>query len=423
MARCARAVGRPGGVASLSLALLSTSLPACRVAGAATGNLDELLAEDHSFRYVARVQTGTRYLVSQLIDPEWLSPDSPLRSDRERPVPNPSRLALQSLLDLGDGGLAPDEHWLHAEQVRQFVRYAVYCPSALARERCQLELAEHAQRLELREPPTPGERAPANAPEISEALAGLVQALDAMVQSRGVVDATTRTDFVAACRLLEGLELDVDGGWRLLKVVSRFGLVSRVSDEELEPLFRLSGKVQRDLVGLALAHGRSDPSARVRAAAWRANYAAYGPDFLLEALAALTLAERGEDGAPLRTPRFGLAPEWRSGEDDVFLAVLGLVGDDGLPAPRGATAAERRSLRFRQLFALVQIAHDFSAYGERSRAAAMLALGNVSGAGVRSLRKEDWERWWDEHRDAEAEAVERAFEAEVRPAEPDDPRP
>lgn len=399
---------RPRGPLAWAALVLAATLTACRSADVATANLDELLDDDDRLRYTGAVQTGWQFFWQGFIPPGWLTEDSPLRSDEVVPIPDPAGMALKNLLALRKGTFSSDR-WLHAEQVRQYVRYAVDCPASLCRERAFLELADHALRLgpleTVREP-----EPPASPAEISEALKGLVQALNAMLEGGGEVSETRRTDFEAACALCERLNLDVDGGWRLLKVVARFGEVSRVPADELQPLFRLSTAVQRDLVGSALARGRHDPHPRVRAAAWRANEAAFGRRFLAEALLAIPLPEMDPDGRRPTTLLFGLEGEWR-GEHEPSLAVLELVREKGLPIPRDLDSLEKMRLRYRELFTLVQIAHDFIAHSDRVRTAAMLTLGRVSGADFTSLRKEDWDVWWEDHRRVEGRRLEEALRA------------
>ena len=169
--------------------------------------------------------------------------------------------------------------------------------------------------------------------------------------------------------------------------------------------------MQRHLVGLALGHGRSDADPLVRAAAWRANHAAFGAAFLIEALAALIMTSRGPDGRPVVTETFRLEGE-SSGDDEVFLAVMELVREEGLPLVPGLSPAQHADLRFRQLFALVQITHDFEAFGERSRSAAMRALAKVSGSDLTSLRKEDWEAWWNGFRTPEVARINELMRSE-----------
>ena len=88
------------------------------------------------------------------------------------------------------------------------------------------------------------------------------------------------------------------------------------------------------------------------------------------------------------------------------------VREEGLPLVPGLSPAQRADLRFRQLFALVQITHDFEAYGERSRSAAMLALAEVSGSDLTSLRKEEWEAWWNDFRTPEVARINELMRSE-----------
>jgi hypothetical protein len=79
-------------------------------------------------------------------------------------------------------------------------------------------------------------------------------------------------------------------------------------------------------------------------------------------------------------------------DEPVFLKVFELVRAHGLPSD--LPGADADALRGSQLFVLLQVAHDFSGYGERSRTSAMQALGVVTGDEKIGLRKEAWEEWW-----------------------------
>ena len=380
-------------------------LGGCLATEVASVNLDQLLTEENRFRYAAKIETGWRYFARQFLDEDWFG-EGVLREAELEPVPDPTGTALVNLLDLDKGAWGVDEAWIHAEQVRQYARYAVFCPSALVRERALLELADHARRLPVAPPePVPPEGAPdasANPAEIRLALEGLVEVLDRVVQT-GAFDATARTDLAASCALLGGLELDIEGGWRLLKVVARFGLVQRVPRGELAPILALSEEVQARLARQALGRGRADPHPRVRAAAVHASLAAYGDDFLLEAL--IDLPTPGAVGATYRLRSPG------PGEEEVLVAVLRAVRQRGLPIPERLNAVEARRLRLRLLFSLVQVAHDYTVYGDRVRAAAMLALSDVSDSGLDTLRESEWSRWWRAFEERERAWLEDAAEA------------
>jgi hypothetical protein len=398
---------------------LLVTLLGCRSAEIASVNLDELMTDEHRFRYSAQIRTGFSSYLEAIIDPSWFEDDSLLAGGKEKPIPNPTQVCLANLLDLRKEGVGLSGPFLEAEQVRQFARYAVFCPSNLGRERAFLELAAHAQRLEIEEVElAPGQAA--NAPELTEGLRGLREVLVRLAGAHGQEDETTRRDFAAACELLGKLELDVEGGRRLLHLIAAFGQLPSLEDEQLGPLLELSTGVQRRVTALALARGRYDPDGRVRAAAYRANYAAYGPAFLEEALRALLPPTFTEQGRVKVTEGFRLLPE-RGEQEDVFLTVFELLRANGLPSIPGSLPSVAIGRRLLQLHVLMQVAHDFSAYPDRVRAEAMATLNDVSGADITSLREEDWGRWWKQYSVLEGERRKRAEAAEAQDDPEEDP--
>lgn len=384
-------------------------LGSCRSAELASANLDELMTPTHTFRYSGRVRTGFDYLLESVIDPDWLNEDSLASRNRVKPIKNPTKLALANLLALRKDSFGMRGTFLDAERVRQYVRYAAFCPSALCRERAFLEMAPHARRLGAEEVVTPQQ--PANEVEVLEGLRGLRGVLVVLATNRGRLDETTRQDFEAACQVLQGLELDLEGGRRLLRIIAAFGQLPGLEVEELGPLVVLSESVQRRVISLALTEGRYDSSGLVRAAALRANHAAFGDAFLDEALIALASRVRTNDeGRLLTTGRFRLVPEGGR-EIEPYVAVFELLQARGLP-PVSGKPSERIDRRLKQLQALMQITHDFSTYPDRTRVLAMQTLSHVSPAGLDSLREEDWAQWWSAYSVTELARLERAQEVE-----------
>jgi hypothetical protein len=279
-------------IAALGLLLAGS----CRTAEVASANLDQLMGEDNSFRYSGNIQSGVDYLLRSVIDTSWFSEDSILNAESIVPIENPTRVALDNLLALREGSLSLSGPFLEAERVRQFTRYAAFCPSALCRERAFLELGPHAARVEVPALVALGPRGAANAVELAEGLRGLRGVLVQLALSGEGVNETTRRDFEAACALLGRLEYDIEGGRRLLRVIAAFGELPSLRERDLEPLLELNLQVQRRVIALALVRGRYDPSGAVRAAAFRANYAAHGAAFLQEALLALVSPRRLDAG-------------------------------------------------------------------------------------------------------------------------------
>ena len=375
-------------LATLGVALAS----GCRAPQLASRNLDELHDAGARHRHVARIQSGWGYFLSRVFDPRILRRAEEREADLEE-VEDPSDVCLTNLLRLSNARSRAGD--VRATLVRHFAWLGVEDPFGLSRERALLELGQLAAEMDLAEPVTEPEAA-ANAPDLSEAIAGLASATRRLLEEGRRAGPTARADFEAACELLGSMDFDLEGGRRLLGVLA--ALVARVPDGValFEPLLRLNAEVQEQLVGLALARSLSDPDPRVRAAAIEANWRAYKERFLAEAVLALDGRPRDETDPP--SP-FALAEVW-PGDEEVFVRVFTLVREHGLPLD-GASPERKLEL----LHVLCQVAVDYTAYGDRSRTAAMLALGAVSGAGISSLRLEDWQEWWRDFAPSELEAL------------------
>ncbi len=378
-----------GGIAGLGLV-------GCSSPGAASQNLDGALRPGGGFAYTSRRVGALEYNLQGLIGESWLRVGAEDGEEGPDPIENPTTDTLGFLVELADA--ESDDPLLLATQVRQFARYAVACPSALARERALLELGSHAKRLGVESPATLVDH-PASAEEVGDQLARVIAAwrgiLDQPPRSESEGDSTAvalEQALADACAQCAVLDFDVSGGWRLVQGVSAMAAQSSRTGRAHEPVRSLELQLQRRLVSLALAHGVRDRSPIARAAAFRSAHAAYGASFLGEALVSLVMPDRDERGSRNLTRAFGLGAQSGVVDEQVFLTVFDLVRRHGLPAAE-STEDEQR-LKASQLFVLVQVAHDFSAYGERARISAMQTLGVVSGADVCALRKEEWESWW-----------------------------
>lgn len=382
----------PGFLSILALGVVA--LGGCRGTGVSSANLDQLLGPDERLQYSARLESGARYLVAQFLDEDWFGGEEGSADRPPEPIPDPSATALKNLLGLRRGQAGFSETWIQAEQVRQYARYAVQCNSALARERSLIELADHARRLGLESRAVQPEVA-ANAIEIRSALSGLVDVLNDIAVARGMND-TRRADLQAACEVISRLTLDVDGGWRLLKILGRFTTLRIVPRRELGPLLDLSEQVQRGLVAQALAHGRTDPVDRVRAQAVISSEAAYGAPFLRECL--LIIAHRRQVGRSYGLPAPG--PE----DPEVCLAIVNLVRVHGLPLDESLSGPEEVAQRRDLLTGLIVLGANTLVYPDRVRTGAMLALdATVEGVSF-GLQSHEWAAWWQEF-DREQQAL------------------
>ncbi|MEL6904955.1 MAG: hypothetical protein AAFP22_06090, partial [Planctomycetota bacterium] len=259
-------------------------LAGCRTTRVAVQNLDAVLSSTDGFRYQGRTTTPLRDLVESGLGVIALPFGGREDDDGLQPIPNPTKLSVDELIRLADstqGGRA----WRENESVRVFARFAVGAPAQLARERALLELVPHARRLGIDAlPPLDEDAVSANAPELLEALDGLVDAARARLSESGAATGTQKADFDAAVGVLERAELDVAGGTRLLRALGPFLRASRLPADARERLEELSTAVQQRLVARALRRGLSDRSALARAAAYRASIELFGDAFAVEAV-------------------------------------------------------------------------------------------------------------------------------------------
>ncbi|MFT5052640.1 MAG: hypothetical protein ACI8QZ_004076 [Chlamydiales bacterium] len=389
---------------ALALALCAAAA-GCRNAAVASANLDALHRADGKYHYKARQLSRMRVFMAQVLLASGMSPEDVLARQKEESIKNPARKTLEGVLVLADG---PDQAvapaGLRVQRVRQFAYLCCEDPSALVRERALIELGPIAAQADLGAP-TPAAAHVANAPELSEAILGLAEVIKPMLASRKTVTATQRVDLEAACGLLAEMDFDVAGAHRILAVTAAV-LDRRDEDGLFAPVAEFSAEVERSMIRQALARSLQDPVAHTRAAAVEANWRAYGDVFLSEAMRAVA------GSAPADDSIFNMAPVW-PGDEDVFLTVFGLIRDHGLPV-----ASDDRAGRLQSLFILSTIAIDYSLFSDRTRNAAMLALGEVSGSGLHSLRLEDWQVWWDDFGVGEQAAL-RELEAERAEAQPE----
>ena len=383
------------------LALAALGVGACQSGKVASANLDSLHDSGGRYHYRARLLSPTRAFFGSFVYGVGLDADSLILKQKEKEVRNPARKTLENLLDLAGDREASAPPSLRAHRVRQYAYLACNDPSALVRERALIELGFVAAAAGLGAPEPPPEQA-ANAAELSEAIAGLAEVVRPLVGSRGPFSETERADLAAACEVLEDMQFDVEGAHRLLAVTAAV-LDHRDADGVFAPVAELSARVERGMIREALTRSLGDEVPRTRAAAFEANWRAYGDPFLREALRALVGAPPAEGAI------FQLRPVW-AGDEEIFISVFQIVREAGLP--QGT-----RSERLEQLYGMTSVAVQYTLFSDRTRNAAMLALSDVSDSGIRSLRLEDWQRWWDDYGEREREAL-RAAEEEAAATPP-----
>ncbi|MEM6672904.1 MAG: hypothetical protein AAF726_08665 [Planctomycetota bacterium] len=398
---------RPLLALALAAALLGS---ACRTTSVATQNLDATLSSGDTFRYQGRTTSVWRETLDYGFDAVRRVIRAADPDDRMRAIANPTKLALENLIDLEDSSEGRAE-WRHGEQVRTFTRYARYAPSQLCRERALLALREHGQRLELTEGHRPNDAA-ANAPELMEALDGLVDAMRGIVARRGRGDETDLADFRAALEVLRTTPVDIQGGSRLLRALSPFMRSGALPRELRDEVDDLSIEVQRKLIPEAIWAGVRDQSELVRAAAFRSGTAIYGDLFRIEAILALAPPSDIRERVREAYRRFDI-PTVAPNLGQVHVAVADDLAENGMPLAARRQTLAGVELRGTIVFVLLRIAASELTFTEPAQHAAMRALGTVSGGELETLRPEEWDDWW--------QVVGPRLEAEIKALEQPEP--
>lgn len=371
--------------------LLAVGLTGCRGTTVSTQNLDAVLSSTDNFRYRGATTNGWKDLMDLGLNSVRSVVSSEQRPQTEQSIPNPTEFAFENLVDLSSSTQGPTI-WRHNEQVRVLTRFAVYAPSKLCRELALRQLAPHAERLELEGAFAPSTR-PASAAELIEAVDGLTDAL--RLASRRRMDATAQADFAAAMTLVEELEVDVQGGARLLRALGPF-LKGRLLPTDLrERVAAYSLQVQRTLVAEAFWRGVRDRSGWVRARALSVGMALHGAPYRIEALLTVIPNEPVQEWILEEYSSFDL-PIQPLGDEEVLIAVTEAFESEGLPLAARRDTTKGLQLRAAIVLGFLQMAVNQTAYPLRAQHAAMDALAALTSGEVVSLRPEVWEDWWYE---------------------------
>lgn len=362
----------------LWLLLITSALPCgCASVGSRTWNLEQLHAEDSSYRYTGALMGDLEFTLRQ----QLLGPSTLFRTGLARkepgPIENPSLETLDALLGLAE--LNSGDRLTRARQIQWFARLSVEDPGTLCRERAFLGLAQAAQALAPIEPeagPKPAEASSQAA--LSSVLGELVRTARA-ASERGLsaADAATRrADLEASCELVRTRALDFGGARRALEVATSLAESYGFDDPRMASLAALVEHLERRCTARALAIGLGDRSGLALGAALQATIALYGAQVLPGVLNQLR-----PDSDPL-----------------VVRAVLEGLEQHGLQRKVDGGPLAEELIRQQEL-ALIEIVLTRSE--SELRVAAMRVLSrhaaSLQGEGaLESLREEDWQRWHEQ---------------------------
>ena len=377
--------------APLIALLVAAGFPGCRGTSVATQNLDAVLSSNDSFRYRGATTNRWKDLMVTGLNSVRSVMSAEDRPQTEQSISNPTEFAYENLVDLGASTQGPTA-WRQNEQVRILARFAVYAPSQLCRELAVRQLASHAERLELSGPFAPPDDA-ASPAELIEAVDGLRDTLRSV--SRRRMDETARADFAAALLLAGELDVDVQGGARLLGALSPFLRGRLIRGEQRAQVAALSLRVQARMTAEALWSGARDVSPFVRAAALRVGMTIFGDPYRIEAL--LTL-DPSSDLAPWIIEEYSgyQLPPALPGDAPVYVAITEAFEEAGVPLAARRETRKGLELRATLATALLRVAVADNAFGIRAQHAAMNALSALSSGELVSLRSEEWLVWGEE---------------------------
>jgi hypothetical protein len=361
-----------------ALALVGWS-SACHVVDSKDWNLRQLHDAQGHHQYNCALEGDFQFFLRQRIAAPLLSAGSTLAVKTPERIDDPAGECLDNLVDLEDFDASDPR--VAGLQVEWFSRLSIEDPWKLSRERAVLALGRAGRRLDAGLPVgLPPGALPAGPEALSSALAALLKSARPVIEKGHYAGELAEIDLNAACEVIENMTLDIEGGRRALRVTVDLARAAGLNNTAMEPVWRLSANLQRECVRLGLAAGLLDREPIVRGAAIEASVTCAGTRILIPILAQIA----------------------REPSSEVLVRVLRLVRDAGLPeAPAGTTPAEAQHMRetwIGAIYGLLQTRPE----GE-VRVSAMLALAAVSGAGLHTLREEDWQAWWVAHQPPSAE--------------------
>jgi hypothetical protein len=351
------------------------ALAGCRIAESRAWNLGELHDESTHHRYTGDIESDMEYFWRHQIAGAFLVAGAHFEQKTPIGIPDPATTCLENLIALESYG--DHDARIAGLQIEWASRLAAADPWKLTRERAVLFLGRAGKRLQIGMPQgLPPGSTPAGPDALGEALSGLVRASTPVLQKGDRTTPTQQLDLDSACKVVSGLTLDLDGARRMLHVAVDLAAAVGSGNKASAPLGALARDLEKLCVRLALTDALKDQEPLVRGAAVEAVVRCAGREVI---------------DTILLQPAFKNEPS-----PDVLVRVVDLVREVGLPeGPIGGpdsgntlTPEQSRRARLAAIYDLLDRPEG------RVRTSAMRALEKVAGAGLHSLREEDWQAWW-----------------------------
>jgi hypothetical protein len=357
---------------TLRLALISALLAlasACHVVDSKDWNLRQLHDAEGHHQYTGALEGDFQFFWRQRVAAPLLSAGSTLAVKSPSHIEDPAGECLENLIALEE--FDDSDPRVAGLQVEWFARLAVQDPWKLSRERAIHALGRAGRRVDAGVPVgLPADAHPAGPEALSSALAALVKSARPVMEKGKKAGEMAELDLDSACQLVEHMTLDIDGARRALLVAVDLTRAAGLNHPATAPILRMNVNLQRACVRLGLAAGVNDREPIVRAAAIEAAVACAGPRCLTP-----ILAQIGKESST-----------------EVIVRVMQLVRAVGLPDPPPDVAPNDRE-RVRDGW-IAAIYHLLDRPESEVHVSAMLALANISGGALHSLREEDWQAWW-----------------------------
>lgn len=367
-----------------ALALL-VGVGACASPRMHVWNLQQVHGDDGSASYSGNLRTGLEALLlggDDLGVAGATSPDGPrlpsaadifgiegAANEKIEAIEDPYGVAMENVIALASMDPTGDEE-LRALQVETLGWLAGDSAFPLVRERATLALGKLGRILELEE--LVEQLAPEDALGANELL-DLLRPVISAARGEG--------DLIATATALHEARLDRDGLRRAVRTVTilRFGgrksggVGNLAKSQAGQILQQLHDDLQSRLVAQSLSAALDNPNAEVRAAAIQASVVA--TDNSLPSLI---------QGAVLR-----------SSDEVVIVRAIELLGRFGIPKWDGAKTTEEEQ-GYRDSWSRLCVSVLRNAFEGPVAISAAQTLAKLEPEGPRSLRPEDWVKWYDE---------------------------